>query len=104
MTARLPRRRLLTGALLAAAPRGAWAQPAAKLPRIAYMSFGPLARNTLAGSHESHVAKILRRARPGDIPVEQPTRFSIVANLKTERALDLTLPPALLLRADRTIE
>jgi putative ABC transport system substrate-binding protein len=52
----------------------------------------------------AHVAKILRGARPADIPVEQPTKFTIIANLRTARALDLPLPQALVLRADRVIE
>jgi putative ABC transport system substrate-binding protein len=51
-----------------------------------------------------HVVKILRGARPGDIPVEQPTRFTMVANLRTAQALDLTLPQSLLLRMDRVIQ
>jgi putative ABC transport system substrate-binding protein len=51
-----------------------------------------------------HVVKILKGARPGDIPVEQPTKFTLVANLKTARALDVTLPPGLLLRIDRFVQ
>jgi putative ABC transport system substrate-binding protein len=82
--------------------------PAVSAPREFAEAGGLLAYGAnqieLARRAMFHVARILRGAKPGDLPIEQPTKFELVVNLKTARSLGLTVPPSLLARADQVIE
>jgi putative ABC transport system substrate-binding protein len=67
------------------------------------ISFGPNYQDLFRRAAD-HVDKILRGAKPADLPVEQPTKFDLVINLITARAIGVTVPPTLLTRADEVIE
>jgi putative ABC transport system substrate-binding protein len=73
------------------------------LPASGLIAYGP-ARGAYAHLAARYVDQILKGAKPGDLPVEQPTRFHLVINLKTAKTLGLTIPQTLLLRADEVIQ
>jgi ABC-type uncharacterized transport system substrate-binding protein len=67
------------------------------------MSYGPSLADNI-GHAATYVAKIRKGAKPADLPVEQPAKFELAINLKTAKALGLTIPPSLMGRADQVIE
>ena len=67
------------------------------------MAYGPTLREAFRRAG-AYVSRILQGAKPGELPVERPTKFELVINLKTAKALGLTIPQSLVSRADQIIQ
>jgi putative ABC transport system substrate-binding protein len=72
--------------------------------RGGFVAYGPRQVQIYGELMGSQLVKLLRGTKPADLPVEQPTKFELVINLKTAKALGLTMPETFLLRADKVIE
>ncbi len=68
------------------------------------MAYGPNIAELWGERVPVYVDRILKGARPGDLPIEQPTKYELVVNLKTAKALGLAMPQSFLLRADQVLE
>ena len=104
-----PRPRLVRRVFLAAvagllaAPVRASGQAGGRIPRVGSLSYG-VNFPDLYPRTASYIDRILKGARPGDLPIERPTTFELALNLKTARALGLAIPPALLQRANHVVQ
>jgi putative ABC transport system substrate-binding protein len=101
MQGSLPSRTVAELALKHRLPAGSFTRSFAEVGGL--MSYGPNATDSFQRG-VYFVIKILEGGKPAEIPAEQPTKFELVINLKTARALGITIPPTLLARADEVIE
>jgi ABC transporter substrate binding protein len=81
---------------------GMWIQKAAE--EGGFAAYGPRLNQLFVEVMPQQIVKLFRGAKVADIPVEQPTKFELVINLKTAKAMGVTVPEALLVRADKVIE
>jgi putative tryptophan/tyrosine transport system substrate-binding protein len=90
------------GATNARLPAIGWATSFAKGGGL--LSYGPVAGTQISSRTAAQIDRILKGARPGDLPVEQPTQFTMVVNLRSAQTLGITIPQSVLLRANEVIE